>query len=808
MTEPAAAEGVPARPARTLREGAWRFAALVSFLLLSLFMLSDATRNPTRFGEFYTPLIGLTVAGLAVLSTLLVRDFGQLAREVRTGRPGARLTVRMVAIFSLLAVTPVVVIYFFSVQLLHRNVDNWLDVRIEQALEGALELSRVSLNRNMRERLKQVELLAVRISDLLSAPPEPDRPRPDPADLLHDAFDLLGASEIVLMSSNGRVIAASTHTTALVPSPPDEAVLLQVRQSGTYVGLDPIDESGLLLRVVVNIASPVPGQEARFVQALFPVAKRVNELESGVRSAFERYRELIYLRVPLKTSFMLTLSLVLLVSLLSAVWAAVFAARRLTAPLRGMAELTRSVAAGDYGTRLSAEGADEIGFLVDSFNDMTYKLAVARDEARDSHRQLEEQRTYLEAVLSRQSSGVLTTGHDGRLVTFNRMAEGILGLPLDRQTGAPLGLLGRRDPRLAPFAGVLEARVLAARSDWREEVELAGRHGRQILTCRGTVLPGLQQVGPGPGHVIVFDDVTALIEAQRSQAWEEVARRLAHEIKNPLTPIRLSAERLRDKYLGRMEGADAESLDRLTRTIVHQVESLKEMVDAFSKYARTPERRTRVADVNELVSDVAELYRDENGRGAFALDLGHPLPPVEVDPGQLRQVIHNLVRNAGEAVANRQDADASAGRPDAVLAPKPAPGAESEPSITVGTRQVVGGGREYVEIRVSDRGAGISGAVMDRLFEPYVSTKPKGTGIGLAIVRKIVEEHEGTVTAENRPEGGASFVVRLPATAAGVASAPPAVEASPEAVVRGETPHGFPPATVATAAAAADAGRG
>ena len=265
-------------------------------------------------------------------------------------------------------------------------------------------------------------------------------------------------------------------------------------------------------------------------------------------------------------------------------------------------------------------------------------------------------------------------------------------------------------------------------------------------------MPGHRAPGPEEaeaGHVIVFDDVTRLIEAQRSQAWEEVARRLAHEIKNPLTPIQLSAERLRHKYLDAMDGSDAESLDRLTRTIVQQVESMKEMVNAFSKYARTPARDALPADVNELVSDVAELYRDEDGGEVLHLDLGGPLPCVVVDPGQFRRCSTTHPQRARSA---RQPGTH---------------GEEGHPgSITVGTRRVVDRGREYVETRIDDAGAGIDGAVLGRLFEPYVSTKPRGTGLGLAIVKKIVEEHDGTVTAENRPEGGASLIVRLPAAPA------------------------------------------
>ena len=524
--------------------------------------------------------------------------------------------------------------------------------------------------------------------------------------------------------------------------------------------------------MVVNIADLTPGEDPRFVQALFPVGTHTEGLEDGVQGAFERYRDLIVLRSPLKTSFMLTLFLVLMVSLLGAVWAAVFAARRLTAPLRGMAAMTRSVAAGDYEARLPIEGPGEIGFLVESFNEMTHQLAVARDEASDSHRQLDEQHAYLEAVLSRLSSGVLTTGDEARLVTCNQMAETILAIPLGELAGSRFDSLGRRHPPLGRFAEVLGARIRAGRPDWREQIEIEARSGKQILMCRGTVLPGSDP--STSGHVIVFDDVTALIDAQRSQAWEEVARRLAHEIKNPLTPIQLSAERLRHKYLHRMEGSDGESLDRLTRTIVQQVESLKEMVNAFSRYARTPDRHSGPVDINELVSDVAELYRDGEGRPLVELELARSLPVIEVDPGQLRQVLHNLIRNAEESFRNEADGDGL--REHGGRAP-----------ISIATRHVVEGDQDYVEARVSDRGPGIGDAVLGRLFEPYVSTKAKGTGIGLAIVKKIVDEHDGVVWAENRPEGGASLVIRLPT--AGGSAAIPAAEASGRDWAE-QAPHG------------------
>jgi len=699
---------------------------LVAVLAATLTLMSVATQNSARFSETYLPILALNALILLTLGALIAWNLASLIKQVRRRLAGARFTGRMVSLFVLLAVTPVLVVYGFSLQFLLRGVDSWFDVRIEKALDDALELSRTSLGVRMRELLKQTELIAAElapVSDGLAAL------------TLDDARFMSGASELTLMAPRGRIIAStSADPSSIVPSTPDEAILMQLKQAQNYIGLDPIGDGALHIRVVVRVPGTAPTGEPRILQALFPVSERMNTLADSVQTAYAKYRELVYLREPLKLSFALTLSLVLLLSLAAAVWAAFFSARRLVAPLRDLAEGTRAVAAGDYETRLRQPGSDELGFLVESFNEMTRKLARARDETRESQRQLEESRAYLEAVLSRLSSGVVTLDHAGEVRTANHAAEHILGARLEAATS--LAELAARHPRLRALADAIEPHLGASESDWREEIVLFGASGRQVLMCHGTPLPASGH--SVPGHVIVVDDVTALIQAQRDAAWSEVARRLAHEIKNPLTPIQLSAERLRHKYLRKMSQTDAEALDRLTRTIVQQVEAMKEMVNAFSEYARTPALEAKAVDLNALVGDVVELYRAEP-RNALRTELESRLPPLEADPARLRQLLHNLIKNALEASERR-----------------------GRPAVTIGTRLASDSGKRYAELVVSDRGSGFASEIIEQAFEPYVTTKPKGTGLGLAIVKKIAEEHGGTVRVENNPEGGASVFVRLP----------------------------------------------
>ncbi|MFN2309621.1 MAG: ATP-binding protein [Gammaproteobacteria bacterium] len=706
--------------------------ALFVLLLVSLSLMSDATHNSERFGRLYSLLLLTNALGLVVLIGMIGANLYWLLRQYRRRAAGAHLTARLVILFMVLAVVPVTVVYYFSLQFLQRGIDSWFDVQIEASLEDALNLSQSAFDVRLKDLLYLTENLAAELTEV----PAPLAPM--------SLFDLRvrsGASELTLIGGNGRIIASSSIDSAeIVPDRPTDTALLQTRQGQAYVGLDPVGDE-LYIRAVVPVPLAGPGAESRILQALYSVPERLNAKADRVQDAFARYKELAYLRVPLKHSYTLTLSLVLLLSLLSAVWGAFYAARWLVAPIRDLAEGTRAVADGDYSQQLPVTGHDELGFLVQSFNVMTRRLAYAHDEASRSQAQVEGQRTYLAALLANISSGVISLAPDLQIRTANDAAARILGLEPQECTGLGLDALVERQAFLRPLLEAVQAHQRDQALQWNEELTLFGGRGRQLLSCRATTLPD-DEHRPG-GLVLVLDDITALIQAQRDAAWGEVARRLAHEIKNPLTPIQLSAERLRRKFLPRMAPEDAEVLDRATHTIVQQVEAMKEMVNAFSEYARAPHLQIVALDLNRLVREVLDLYREGRAARSIQAALDPAGPWVEADAGRLRQLLHNLLKNALEAIASEPD-----GR------------------VQVATRLCGVGDQAAVELSVSDSGPGFSAAMLDNLFEPYVTTKPKGTGLGLAIVKKIVEEHGGIIQAENRAGTGAVVRVRLRAASA------------------------------------------
>lgn len=712
--------------------GARPIILLFALLLTSLYLISGATHNSTLFSRLYSVLLGINILAIILFIGLIGKSVWRLFKQYRQRVTGSRLTARLVVIFIVLSVTPVSVVYYFSLDFLQRGIDSWFDVRVENALNDALELGQASLGVRMQQSLHQTQSVREPLSQI------PDEAA---APTLNDLRTSIGATELTLYSHNGRIIAtSSSEASNLIPTRLDEATSLRLREEQDDVGLVPIGEAGLQIRTAIKVASPDPVSPHRILQALFPLSDRINTLADSVQNAFAQYREIAYLRVPLKYSFILTLSLVLLLSILTSIWAAFYFAGRIVQPVADLVEGTRAVAAGDYDKRLPLPGRDELGYLVRSFNEMTHKIAMAQDEARTSQQQMELQHTYLETVLANLSSGVLTLDKDHMLHTSNMAASNILKIDLEQYEGQSLDKLAEAHQPLHAFVDALYPNLEGSNTTWQEEITLFGPGGRQVLMCRGTHLPDSTEIQGG--SIIVFDDITELMQAQRNAAWGEVARRLAHEIKNPLTPIQLSAERLRHKYLDKMSLEDADVLDRSTHTIVQQVETLKEMVKAFSDYARMPVMQLQPIAINELINEIIELYRSSGFE--INLQLDPTAPQIEADVGRLRQLLHNLIKNAMEAMESCE-----------------------QKQLNVSTRCAEEHSCRFVEMKVEDTGPGIPEDMLGQLFDPYITTKPKGSGLGLAIVKKIVEEHGGMIWAENTQTGSACIIIRLPVMSAG-----------------------------------------
>jgi nitrogen fixation/metabolism regulation signal transduction histidine kinase len=708
--------------------------AVLSLLLaVSLGMMTAATQNSELFGDIYSLLLLINILGVSLLLALIVLSVLKLVRQFRARLLGSRLTLRLFGLFVLLSVVPVVVVYGFSVQAFNRGIDNWFDVRIEEALDSALTLGRAALDVTKEDLTRKTRGLAAE----LEGPGE----RVSVAGLnrLRDQHNLF---EVTVFAADGRVLASSTLTTtrgrALLPERPPAAVLAQLKRGEPYTGVEPLGESGLQLRVAVPMSTRGTTAGSRFLQVIEPLPERYARLGNNVQTAFGEYKKLFFLRGPLKFGFLLTLTLVALSTLLLAVWVSIRAARRVVEPIRDLAEGTSAVAQGDYSKQLPVPASDEIGILVQSFNNMTRRIRRAQGEIQRGQREAEANRTYLETVLTHLSSGVLTFDARGNLRTFNTASAQILAHDLTPGIGQSLAWLA--GTALAPFVKLLDDFMISPQPEWQAELTLPGEHGRRTLIVRGTRLPGLR--GRYGGLVVVFDDITALIQAQRDAAWGEVARRLAHEIKNPLTPIQLSAERIRQKCMDPLPEKERATLDRATHTIVQQVEAMKSMVNAFSDYARPAPLHLQAIDLNQLVRDVVELYKGRANPVRYELDLDPALPLLHADAGRLRQILHNLLANAADALTDTES-----------------------PTLQIATRRTDEPGTTMAELTLRDNGPGFAASVMDNLFEPYVTTKDKGTGLGLAIVKKIVEEHSGQLRIGNLKEGGASIMLRLPAMA-------------------------------------------
>ena len=721
------AAGVSARAPGRLRWLAVGQALLWGVIGLgALLLLAKSVQNSSAFNRLQPAILIVDVAGVVALTVLLTRKLWRLVRDYRGHVPGSRLTARTVAIFGALVVAPLLIVYLSSLEFINVGIDSWFKVEVKQGLNDAVRLSRAALDLRIREYSVRTQALAARLGAA-------------GADLQAqlDAERHAGqALEVVLFGANERILGASLENPLEnLPTQPPPDLVRQVAQHRPYVSLEPQAGGRYLIRTAAAIGAP-GAPDPRFVVAIYPVPAQLAALSEAVQGSYSQYGDLAAQREPLKYSFRLTLTLVLLLSMLAAIYGAIFSAQRLVRPVQDLIEGTRAVGKGDFAKRLPLPSRDEMGFLVHSFNDMTKRLRRAREEATRSQMAVERERERLAIILARLSTGVLAIDRNMTVRTANAAAGAILGSDLSAATGHPLPELAASNERLGQFVAALAVRFAAGREEWREQLDLDSAAGRRTLMCACTPLPGEDA---DMGFVIVFDDITTLLQAQRDAAWGEVARRLAHEIKNPLTPIQLSAERLRRRLLTGMSERDAEILERGTRTIVQQVETMQQMVNAFSEYARAPEMQITHFSLNQLVTEVADLYRSHERRTRIVLDLDKGLGDIEADRGRVRQILNNLLTNALEALEG-----------------------SGEPLLEISTRLESSGEAAYAAMTVCDNGPGFQRELLGRVFDPYVTSKPKGTGLGLAIVKKIIEEHGGRIDADNRPEGGARVRVVLP----------------------------------------------
>ena len=732
-TQRAAALGFA--PPRWMRV-AWLVLAVAGAVLITL--LATASANSALFTRYYTELIvgnALIVAGLAVL---VVYQIVLLLRARRAEIFGSKLTTRMMMFFAVVAVLPGALVYAISVQFLSSSIESYFDTRIDKALETGLQLGRTALNQPLKELSRQAEIIA---GSLASSEPSASRTT------LAMLREQTGVANVSLLTATGGLIAQATESVlTLPPVPPSAMELRQVRAQQTISLVESAGESGLQLKVIVPVRGADVASPFRIVLVTQPVPAALREQAEQVEAGSRDYQELSFQRNALKRLFAFTLTLTLMLALLSALALASVFSERLAQPLARLAEGTMAVAEGDFSRRQPVEGRDELSVLTQSFNTMTSQLADARTRDLANRREIETSNLYLENILKNLNAGVLVFTDDFVLRVANAAAAVILQARIDERVGESLAKWPLAEPSLSVFADIVARNFAASgESDWQREQELMVSGNARTFILRGA----RRVVADVGARIVVFDDITEVLQAQRDTAWAEVARRLAHEIKNPLTPIQLSAERLEMKLSPRLSEADAEILRRGTNTIVNQVTAMKNMVNDFAIYARRPRAGSLQAiDVEALLKETLELYASYPVK--LSLDWNSSERMIRGEATRLRQVVHNLMQNAMDACVDRPDGAVTV---------------EASARVALGQEDKVGAERELL-LRFCDNGSGFSDAVKQRAFEPYVSTKPKGTGLGLAIVKKIIDEHKGRISVDNSIQGGAIVTVIFPLMAA------------------------------------------
>lgn len=713
--------------------------------IMLLFLLTMATNNRLSYERNYNWLFAANVLVAGLLLLVLLWGGLRLALRLKRGRFGSKLLLKLAGIFTLVGLLPGLLIYVVSYQFVSRSIESWFDVKVEGALTAGVSLASATLDTVANDMANNTRTAGLQLSQVSDA---------GAALMLERIRDQIGASDVVLWNASGKAIASAGKSQfSLAPERPSAQMMRSLREQGgqravsSIEGLDDADDlpaGNAAINAKVRTLALVPSsavnllEESRYLQATIALPETLVRNALAVQEANREYQERALARAGLQRMYIGTLTLALFLAVFGAVVLAIVLGNQLAKPLLLLAQGMRDVARGDLRPKPALSSKDEIGGLTRSFAVMTQQLADARSYANRNLLQLDAARSNLQTILDNLTSGVIVLDSDGRIVLSNPGATRILREPMAVFQGKHL----REISGLQDLARVVQEQFelffgdpasQQGRERWQQVYELdAGDgdvvHNTTSLVMRGAELPDAQRL-------LVFDDISEIVSAQRAQAWGEVARRVAHEIKNPLTPIQLSAERMAMKLTDKLEPAEQALLTKSVKTIVDQVAAMKRLVDEFREYARLPAAKLQPMDINALVTEVLQLYGEENATVRVEASLDENCPMIRGDSQQLRQVIHNLLQNAQDSTAQRAQETGQT------------PGV-----VTIETRWVDAAQR--VRLSISDSGTGFAPNILQRAFEPYVTTKTRGTGLGLAVVKKIADEHGARVDLGNREEDG------------------------------------------------------
>tara|TARA_B110000208_G_scaffold95460_1_gene119586 strand:+ start:983 stop:3106 length:2124 start_codon:yes stop_codon:yes gene_type:complete len=696
---------------------------IVSFIGISLLiLLAKAISNSDLISsDSFRALLGLNILFIFSLIVLIGFQIFRLLQNVKKEITGSRLTLRLVMSFALMGVVPVLIVYLVSVNFLTKSIESWFDVKVESALEGGLTLGQKTIDILMKDIELKGKSIAYSIGNV-----DPEQRY----SLLTDLREKFRIQDAVIFDQNSIIIEVSSEKSDLIPPIPNIKDL-EKGGRGFFGRIEEKDGEQIFLKTFTPILTKNVNSKTLILQLTQPIPPSIANLALSVESVYSEYQQLTYSRNSLKIIYILTLTLVLLLALLSSVSASFVISRRFSSPLAMLADATRQISKGNYKKIISKQGKDEIGVLISSFNSMTSQLEDATNNSEKDRERLEVARTFLETILAHLTTGVIVLDQ-AKIIRLNNIAASkILKIKSSDMSNMPMSEIVDKYLLFKPMYEFVESYIDSDKKNKKEESQefKLNKENEQESTIMLQITP--IKNNKDKSYVLVIDDISEVTQAQRHRAWGEIARRLAHEIKNPLTPIQLSAERIQHKFKNKLNKEDSEILERSTNTIVNQVNSLKIMVNEFAEYARPTKIQKDAVQIDELIDEVVALYEIEKN---ITIKKDRKIPTIYADQNKLRQVIINLLENSRDALKEIKNK-----------------------KIMISIRNKIGG----IELTVEDNGVGIPDMIIGRIFEPYVTSKKTGTGLGLAIVHKIVEEHEGKITIDRIKNSGTRVTINL-----------------------------------------------